>query len=244
MTRYLVTLEYKGTLFHGFQKQPGLPTVQGALDSAVLTYTGQEVRTLGAGRTDAGVHALGQAAAFDLREKVDIGNALRGLNALLPQGISVTDIREVAPDFDPRRDAVSREYRYFVLNRSAPSSLLEDFAYHFPGELDRGSMKEACSLFEGEHDFSAFRVGSEEKPTVRKVLRCEIVEPFPGLFYFSVRAESFLYRMVRIMGGAVLSVGSGRMSLSALESHLGGGTGPCVEPLPAHGLFLWEIAYH
>src|SRR5450830_482823 len=103
LTMYLVTLEYRGTLFHGFQKQPGLPTIQGAFDSAVLTYTGQEIRTLGAGRTDAGVHALGQTATFDLDEKVDIDRALRGLNALLPQGISITDMREVAPDFDPRR---------------------------------------------------------------------------------------------------------------------------------------------
>lgn len=243
MTRYLVTLEYRGTLFHGFQKQPGLPTIQGAFDSAVLTYTGQEIRTLGAGRTDAGVHALGQTATFDLDEKVDIDRALRGLNALLPQGISITDMREVAPDFDPRRRAVWREYRYLILNRTTPSPLLDDLAYHFPGELDRELMKEGCSLFDGEHDFSAFRVGKEEKSKVRLVLQCEIVEPFPELLCFIVRANSFLYRMVRIMASAVLAVGSGRMDLPELASYLEGGSGPCADPVPAQGLYLWEVAY-
>ena len=243
LTRYRLRLEYKGTLFHGFQKQPGVPTVQGALESAILTYTGQEIRTLGAGRTDAGVHSLGQVAAFDLDEKVDIKKALGGLNALLPNGISVTDMVEAAPDFDPRRDAVWREYRYLILNRPAPSPLLEDFACHYPGELDRELMKQACSLLEGEHDFSAFRVGGEAKSTVRTVLRCEIFELFPEFLCFVVRADSFLYKMVRMMAGAVLAVGSRRMALSGLSSSLAASSGPCAEPLPAHGLFLWEISY-
>lgn len=243
MTRYLVRLEYKGTLFHGFQKQKGLPTVQGALEGAILTYTGHEVHTLGAGRTDAGVHATGQTASFDLPEAVEVGRAIRGLNALLPQGISVVDMREAAPDFDPRGDAVWREYRYFVFKRPAPSPLLEDLAYHFPGELDIELMKQACSLFSGEHDFSAFRAGQEEKSLFRTVLRCEITEPLPELLCFIVRANSFLYKMVRIMAGALVAVGSGRMDLSELASHLTGGSEPCVKPLPAQGLFLWEVAY-
>jgi len=243
MTRCRLSLEYKGTRFHGFQKQPGVATVQGALESAILTYTGQAVHTLGAGRTDAGVHALGQVAAFDLDEEVDIRKALRGLNALLPQGMSIADMKEAAPDFDPRRDVVWREYRYFILNRPAASPLLEDYTYHYPRELDRKLMKEACLLFEGEHDFSAFRVGQEEQSPVRTVLRFEIAESFPELLCFIVRANSFLYKMVRIMAGAVVAVGSGRMDLSGLVSHLAGGSQPCVEPLPAHGLFLWEIAY-
>jgi tRNA pseudouridine38-40 synthase len=243
LARYLVSLEYKGTLFHGFQKQPGLPTVQGELDSAILTYTGQEVRSLGAGRTDAGVHALGQTAAFDLDERVDIGRTFRSLNGLLPRGISIIDMREVAPDFDPRRDAVWREYRYFVLNRRAPSPLLEDLAYHFPGELDGELVKEGCALCEGEHDFSAFRAGTEEKSTARTVLECEFTESYPDLLCCKVRANSFLYKMVRIMAGALLAVGSGRMALPELSSHLEGGSGPCAEPLPGHGLYLWEVSY-
>jgi len=243
LTRYLVTLEYKGTLFRGFQRQPGFPTVQGALESAVLTYSGEEVRVLGAGRTDAGVHAIGQTAAFDLSEKVDIERARRGLNALLARGISMTGMKEVPSDFDPRRDALRREYRYFILNRPTHSPLLEETAYHFPGKLDRELMRQVCSLFEGEHDFSAFRAGKEEKSTLRTVSRCEMSEPCPELLCFIVRASSFLYKMVRIMGSAALAAGSGKMGLSELESHLEGGAGPCAEPLPAHGLFLWEVTY-
>lgn len=245
MPRYLVTLEYKGTGFHGFQKQPGLLTVQGALESAILTYSGEEVRTAGAGRTDAGVHAVGQAVTFDLEGEADPPLAVRGLNGLLPGGVAVTGMREVPAGFDPRREALWREYRYLVLNRRSPSPLMGEFAFHLPGEIDRPLAGKACSLAVGEHDFSAFRVKAEEASTLREVLVCELGEFdwFPGLLCLRVRAGSFLYRMVRLLAGAVLAVGTGRMSLAGFEGHLAGGSQPCSEPLPAHGLFLWEVAY-
>jgi tRNA pseudouridine38-40 synthase len=245
MPRYLVTLEYKGTDFRGFQKQPGMPTVQGALESAIVAFSGQEAHTLGAGRTDAGVHALGQVAAFDLDGEVDTGRASRGLNALLPDGIAVTGMREVPPRFDPRRDALSREYRYFILNRRAPSALLAEYAYHLHGSLDPERAARACSMIVGEHDFSAFRVKAEEGTTRRTVFECDLetMEMFPELLYVRVRAVSFLYRMVRLLVGAVMAVGTERMSLEEFEGHLGGGTRPCVDPLPAHGLFFWGVTY-
>ncbi|MBU4241522.1 MAG: tRNA pseudouridine(38-40) synthase TruA, partial [Actinobacteria bacterium] len=116
MTRYAITIEYRGTHFHGFQKQPGLPTVQGALENALLTFTGEETVVQGAGRTDAGVHAVGQAVAFEVPGGLNTGKATRGLNALLPPGVAITAMRAVRDDFDPRRDAIWREYRYFILN--------------------------------------------------------------------------------------------------------------------------------
>jgi tRNA pseudouridine38-40 synthase len=245
MPRYLVRLEYKGTDFHGFQKQQGVPTIQGALDSAVLAFTGEEVHSLGAGRTDAGVHALAQAAAFDLSRKLEVGRALKSVNALLPPGIAVTDMRQVPEAFDPRRDAAWREYRYFILNRACPSPLLAELAFHLAGRVDWGLAQKALALVVGEHNFSAFRVKAEEDTTLRTVLECELSLPdFPaGLVCMRVRADAFLYKMVRILAGAVVAVGCGRMSLEELEGHLGGGTRPCAEPLPAHGLYLWEVAY-
>ena len=241
----MLTLEYVGTRFHGFQKQPDVPTVQGALEAALETWSGAPVRTNGAGRTDAGVHALGQVVAFDLREPCDTGRAVKALNALLPREIAIAGIKEVPGDFDPRRDALWREYRYFVLNRLQPSAVLSGFAYHFPCGLDGELTERACAVMEGEHDFSAFRVGSGSDKTVRRVLACERIKVSspPGLFFFRVRAESFHYRMVRTMCAAFLSVGAGRMALGDLERHLEGGAGPCVDPLPPHGLFLWEVAY-
>jgi tRNA pseudouridine38-40 synthase len=244
MTRYLVTLEYRGTPFHGFQKQPGLPTIQGALESALVSITGEELRVQGAGRTDTGTHALGQAAAFDMPYDVDEGRTVVSMNALLPNGISVTSMRNVRDGFDARRDAVWREYRYFILNRSSPSALLDEFTYHFTGTLEMQEMRELCSAFLGEHDLSAFKAKSQDESSVRNILKCEIVELFPGVLNFVVRANSFLYKMVRIMAGALVSAGSGRTTVEEVRGYLqNGADSPCADPLPARGLFLWLVEY-
>lgn len=244
MARYLVTLEYRGTSFHGFQKQPGLPTIQGALESALVAFMGEEIRAHGAGRTDTGAHALGQAAAFDMPYEVDEARTIISINALLPNGISVTSMRRVSDGFDVRRDAIWREYRYFILNRTAPSALLDEFTYHFPRSLDLERMREACSLCLGEHNLSAFKAKSQEESSTRNIMVCETVEIFPGLLSLFLRANSFLYKMVRIMGGALVSVGSGRMTVEEFRSYLEkGGASPCADPLPARGLFLWLVEY-
>jgi tRNA pseudouridine38-40 synthase len=245
LTRYLVTLEYRGKGFHGFQRQAGLPTIQGAVESALIAFTGEEIRVQGAGRTDTGTHAVGQAAAFDVPYDLEVDKALMGLNALLTDGVSITDIRHVPDGFDPRRDATWREYRYFVLNRAAPSALLDGFTYHYPRELDLDVMNRACAACVGRHDFSAFRAkAAQDESGMREVLLCKVVEAIPGVLSLAVRADSFLYRMIRIMAGALLEVGSGKMSLEEFEGHLrDGGTRPCADPLPACGLFLWRVMY-
>jgi tRNA pseudouridine38-40 synthase len=244
MPRYLLTVEYSGTDFHGFQRQPGLSTVQGEIEAAITRFTGSETRVMGAGRTDTGVHAIGQAAAFDLPRELDVPKALNSLNALLPRGIAVTRMVTARDDLDPRRDALWREYRYFILNRKAPSPILEDYTHHIALDLDIRLMERACGFFLGGHDFSAFRVqGSAEESSVREVLECDLTNARADVFCFRVRANAFLYRMVRIMAGAVKDVGSGRMSPSELESHLEGGDEPCAAPLPACGLFLWKVEY-
>lgn len=244
LARYLITLQYVGAGFHGFQKQPFVPTVQGALEQALCTLIGRETPVLGAGRTDAGVHALGQAAAFDIEPGRDVSRIVPGLNALLPRGISVTGMARVRDDMDPRRDALWREYRFFLLNTPAPSALLEDYTVHIHKPLDKTLMSEACSRAVGEHDFSAFRAqGSPEDSGVRRVIECDLEEVWPSVLQFRVRATAFLYRMVRIMAGAVTEVGSGRASLEDLSAWLKGGDRPCAVPLPPQGLFLWKVAY-
>jgi tRNA pseudouridine38-40 synthase len=243
MERYFMRLEYAGAPFHGFQRQPGLCTVQGEIEKVLTRITGEETRVAGAGRTDAGVHALGQAAAFDLEVEHDAGKLRAGINGLLRGRVSVTDMRAAPASFDPRRDALWREYRYFILNREAPSPLLEPYSHHVPFVLDLASMSRACSAFVGLHDFSAFRVQRDDSSSVREVFECEMGEEREGLLFFRVRANAFVHRMVRLMAGAALSVGSGRMSMDELEKHIGGGRRPCVEALPACGLLLWEVAY-
>lgn len=240
--RYRVTMEYLGTRFHGFQRQPGVPTVQGTLEEALRAMTATEVQVQGAGRTDAGVHAVGQVVAFDLEGAMEGGRIVKRLNVLLPPGISVLDAAPVREDFDPRRDASWREYKYFMLNRPAPSPIMEKLVLHCPRELDVGEMTRACTSFVGEHDFAAFRCG-DDTPTVREVMECRL-DPVRGdLFCVTVRAGSFMYRMVRMMCGALVAVGAGRMSGSELEEKLSGDYADRAESLPPHGLYLWKVTY-
>lgn len=246
MSRYMVAMEYDGSFFHGFQKQKEVATVQGSLESALLTLTGREIATRGAGRTDTGVHALGQAVSFDIDRPVDMERFVAGLNALLGEGASVTWMRAVPDDFDPRREAVWREYRYLVLNRDAPSALLSGHAYHLREKVRLEAARQACTAVVGEHDFSSFVAGGvkEKKSAVRTVQLCDINRACPEIIIIRVRANSFLYKMVRILSGAILSVGTGGMEMSDLNRRLEGGDGPCCEPLPSHGLYLWEVKYH
>jgi tRNA pseudouridine38-40 synthase len=242
--RYLVRLEYVGTNFHGFQRQPGMATVQGELEAALRVFTGSEPFVRGSGRTDAGVHALGQAAAFDIDKDVPTDRLVASLNGLLPAAISVSSARLVRDGFDPRREPLSREYRYFFLNRRATSALLAPFTCHVTDPLDEDAMAAACALFVGEHDFGAFRIkGGPDEPTVRTVYECALSHPLPEVLCLRVRANAFLYRMVRIMAGAALSVARGRMSLDRVAECLAGEDKPCAEALPARGLFLWNVSY-
>ncbi|MDD5748024.1 MAG: tRNA pseudouridine(38-40) synthase TruA [Actinomycetota bacterium] len=243
MVRYMVELEYKGSLFHGFQKQPNVRTVQGSLEESLAVMTAREVSVSGAGRTDAGVHAIGQIVAFALEDEIQEERFMRGVNALLPNGVAITSIRRVRDDFDPRRDAIWREYRYFILNRESPSPLLEDFSFHYSRNLDFEKMSEACLLSLGKHDFSAFMIGKATGSTEKNILVCELERAPLDLLTIRVRADSFLYRMVRILAGAFLEVGSGGMGLDEFCDKLSGGEEPCADPLPPSGLFLWEIGY-
>lgn len=245
MTRYMVVLSYKGTSFHGFQRQPDARTVQGSLEEALATLTGEKVATAGAGRTDAGVHAAAQVAAFDLPRRVDEGRWRTSLNALTPGDMAIVKMAEVQTDFDPRRDALWREYKYFLLNRTAPSPPLADVCLHYSREMDLTKARSACDSIKGTHDFSAFTLSSEKGNTVRDVIACDIgeVELLDGMLCVTVRAGTFLYRMVRILVGAILKVSSGAMDMSDLELSLSGGTRPCSEPLSPEGLFFWRVEY-
>lgn len=243
MVKYAAEIEYNGKHFHGYQKQPGLPTIQGALERSLLTFTGREIRVYGAGRTDTGVHSRGQVVSFEIENEEDPGVLLKRINSLLPDGAAITGISVVENDFNPRRDALWREYRYFFLRRTAPSPVLEDFSYHYNRPLNPDLMNSVCRAAVGEHDFSAFRVKSQEDSSVREIIRCEFDNDILGLLCLVIRGNSFLHKMVRILGGAIISVGAGRMTPEEFAEHLNGGVEPCAEPLPPQGLFLWKVAY-
>ncbi|MBI4279899.1 MAG: tRNA pseudouridine(38-40) synthase TruA [Armatimonadetes bacterium] len=239
-----LTLEYDGTRYAGWQRQLGAPTIQAALERAVAAVTGEAPRVIGAGRTDAGVHALGQVAAVRTGSRIPVDRWPAALNAHLPDDIVVLAAEDAPESFHPRYDARSRTYRYVVLNRPLPSALLRHHSYHVPRPLDVTRMAQAFALLRGRHEFDAYRaVGSSPRTTWCTVLHTYVRED-RGMVIFTIEADRFLRHMVRIMVGTLLRVGSGALPPDAvarlLEAKDNQPTGPTV---PARGLFLVRVAY-
>ncbi|MGA2408958.1 MAG: tRNA pseudouridine(38-40) synthase TruA [Candidatus Binataceae bacterium] len=242
--RFRLTVAYDGGNYCGWQLQPQAESIQGRLELAIAAIFGQPARVYAAGRTDAGVHARGQVAAFDAPRAFDPADLERALNAVLPRDIAVRDVA-VAPDgFDPRRDAIARVYEYRILNRSRRSAFDYRYAWLMPVPLDIEVMNEAAARFIGEHDFAAFRsVGSEEKTTIRRVIVSAWRREGERLAY-RVQASGFLRHMVRTMVGAMAAAGSGKMPPAHITALLEGrdrAMGPAAAP--ACGLFLVAVRY-
>jgi tRNA pseudouridine38-40 synthase len=240
--RIALVLEYDGANYFGSQVQDGQPSIQEALEAAVEKLTGERPRAAFAGRTDTGVHARGQVAAFDTTSDHSTDTFRNGLNAHLAEDIAVRIACEVPQDFDPRRDAASRTYRYAIYNAGPRSPLYRTRAWHVPTPLDVAAMRDAASLLVGEHDFASF-TRDEGRPTVRCVRRCDITEK-PPLLHVEIEANAFLRHQVRRTAGALVEVGAGRMSMSAFRQLLDKpelATGGPVAP--PHGLCLEQVIY-
>src|SRR5262249_5041980 len=207
-----LTVEYEGTRFLGWQLQPGGPTVQGELERALAIVLREPVRVRGAGRTDAGVHAMGQVAAVRItRPPADLGRLLRSLNGVLPRDVAVREVALADAAFDPRRHARSRVYEYRILNAPAPSPFWRAWAWHIARPLDTGAMDAGAGCLVGEHDVAAFRCAdAKETPrsTVRLVHESRISRDGPLLVY-RVEASAFLKHMVRTIVGTLVEVGLG-----------------------------------
>jgi tRNA pseudouridine38-40 synthase len=238
-------MEYDGTNYHGFQLQANQPTVQGEVESALLKLTREKVRVLAASRTDTGVHAREQVASFRTTSSLPEGAFVGGLNHYLPADIAVKDVFRVSSAFNVRRDAVSREYHYLILNRRGRSPLHRRFAHHVPGRLDISAMNDACQYLIGKHDFASFATALESrmKSTVRRVYETDVVQD-GGLVTFRIIASSFLPHQVRNTIGALIRVGLGKMTASEfhsiLEARTPGMAGPTAPP---HGLCLIRVNY-
>ncbi|MFH1437025.1 MAG: tRNA pseudouridine(38-40) synthase TruA [Pseudomonadota bacterium] len=248
---FRILIEYDGTEFHGWQVQPGQRTVQEELEKAIETVTKQTIRVYGAGRTDAGVHALGQVANFFLEEDetgappVTAGKLLAGLNALTGDDITVRSVEEAAETFSSRKGVAAKTYRYRIDNAKFPSPLLRRTHLHVSAPLSIDAMNEAGRLLEGTHDFTAFRAADfdDSNPVVRDMKQC-IVEKRGSEATISVVSRGFLKNMVRIIAGTLLLVGRGKMQPAEipaiLESRDRTKAGPTA---PAHGLVLVNIEY-
>lgn len=244
-----LTVAYDGAPFSGFARQPGQTTVQGQLEDALRTALRREVVTVGAGRTDAGVHALAQVVSFDAAGDEVLDSLPRSLSALAGPGIVVREARAARAGFSARFDAVSREYRYRLATGSTPPLFLERFAWHVPAELDVLAMQVAAEHLYGEHDFRSFCVteSGQDKNTVRTIEEIEILseeqlgEPH---LVVSVVGNAFLHSMVRVIVGSLVEVGTHRRPPhwmgDALDARSRAAAGPTA---PAHGLTLWHVAY-
>lgn len=242
--RVRLTIEYDGTSYFGWQSQVADDTVQTRIEAVLERLFGQRVRILAAGRTDAGVHALGQVAAFDAPRYFEPLELRRALNALLPPDIVVREAVEVPAAFDPRRDALVRVYEYRILNRELRSAFEHRFAWHIAQPLNFPAMRSAARVFVGKHDFAAFRtLGTETRSTVREIYSSHW-DRRGDILVYRIEGSSFLRHMVRAMVAAMVEVGRNRLGLQELRALLNGAErSQAPAAAPACGLFLIEVRY-
>jgi tRNA pseudouridine38-40 synthase len=241
--RVRAVVAYDGADYQGFQRQANGPTVQQALEMALAQVTQETITVLAAGRTDSGVHAVGQVIAFDTAWRHGIDDLQRAMNAVLPDDIAVQKLGQAASSFHPRYDARSRRYRYTLYNAPLRCPLNRRYSLHVSTSLDRVSMEEAARSLVGEHDFAAFGQPPQGDVTVRRVLAAGWGGEPPRMT-FEIEANAFLYRMVRSIVGTLLQVGRREMSVEQFVEVLASRErSRAGQTAPPHGLCLMEVTY-
>jgi tRNA pseudouridine38-40 synthase len=244
LSKFALLIEYEGTRYHGFQWQAGLPTIQSELEQAISHFCRQSSRVMAASRTDAGVHARGQVVCFLAESTLNTITLVRAMNYYLPKDIAVKAAYRASHDFNVRRDALSREYRYYILNSYTRSPFSQRFALLVSKVLDRHAMNEACQLLRGEHDFASFASSlDDKKSTIRNVYEAGI-ENKEEFTVFRILANSFLPHQVRSTVGLLIRLGLGKIGKGdfhdIMEAKCLGLAGPVS---PACGLYLEKVNY-
>ena len=245
MPRFSIVIEYDGTLFVGWQRQPSSVSIQGAIEDAIFKFSGQSVTIRGAGRTDAGVHALRQVAHFDLEKAWEPGRVRDAINFhLKPDPIAVLECREVDATFDARFSAIQRRYVYRILCRRAPPVLERNRVWWLMKGLDADAMANAASVFVGHHDFTTFRATQCQAASPVKTLDLFDVETSGDEIRCTVVARSFLHNQVRSMVGSLKLVGEGKWTKADLAAALAArDRTACGTVAPASGLYLADVIY-
>lgn len=245
MSRKLrIVLEYDGTDFAGWQRQPGQRTVQETVEDAIRDMTGEAVFVRAAGRTDAGVHADAQTCSFTLEADIPTGGLLRGLNSILPGDVAIIDVAEAPADFDARFSARGKVYRYLVWNHFVRAPRWRRRAWHVRQPLDLAAMRRAAAALVGEHDFAAFRASDCDRRTTRRIVRRLEVDRQGPLVTFEVEATAFLKNMVRILVGTLVDVGRGRLPEETVVRMLATGDRTAGGmTAPAAGLTMLRVIY-
>jgi tRNA pseudouridine38-40 synthase len=248
MPRFRLTLAYDGTDYAGWQVQPGRKTVQDVLEQAIERITRQRVRVLASGRTDAGVHARGQVAAFSADTRLAPDELARALNAELPADVAVLDAAEVDPCFHPIRDAIAKRYRYLIHDGPVREVFARRYRWQVRARLDAGAMRRAACALQGTHDFSSFETsGAPRLSSVRSIHQIDVRRgeaPHADLVTIEIEADGFLYNMARAIVGTLVEVGRGAKAetwvaevLHAADRRQAGPTAP------PQGLFLLWVKY-
>lgn len=243
MPTYRLDVAYDGTDFHGYAAQPGRRTVQGELEKALARRLGDEVVTIVAGRTDRGVHAVGQVVGFSHGKEIDVDAAVRSINKQLPEDVAVGGLRRVDDDFHARFSATARLYRYQILNRPVRDPLLARTTWHIAEPLDIDAMNEASTLLVGEHDFASFCRKREGASTVRRVLWAEW-RGNGDQVEFSIAADSFCHQMVRAVVAVLVAVGRADLTPADVKAILAAGDRNAARGVaPPQGLALVGVGY-
>jgi len=239
---YRIEISYDGTDYHGWQRQPRKKSIQGSLEKALVRIAKKETPVIGAGRTDAGVHARAQVANFMAELNLEEENLLRALNALLPADIRVISVKKTGPDFHARKAALSKVYQYRIFNGRNISPFLIRYVLHLPSPLDVEKMKTASQYFVREADFTPFSSNRLLHP-VRKILRSEIHTKGKEIIY-TVEANGFLRYMVRTMVGTLLEIGKGKQPPDIIDDLFREKKRTLSSPTaPAQGLCLIKVRY-
>ncbi len=250
MRNIALTMEYDGTHFAGWQIQKNDRTVQGEIEKVLSTICRDKIKVVGSGRTDSGVHALGQVAHFKTACSMSLSDFLKALNALLPKDVSILKVREVQSRFHAQYNVKSKTYRYAILNRPVRSALNRQYSYYVPFRLNLPLMRREAQLLKGRHDFKSFQARDpadkdrhKEKHTIRTLKKISIRKK--GDFVFiDVEGDGFLYKMARNIVGTLIKIGSGLIPAGGLLKILTGKHRPLAGPTaPPYGLYLVKVKY-
>jgi tRNA pseudouridine38-40 synthase len=248
-TRWLkLTVAYDGTAYAGWQIQPAEPTVQGVLEAAWREITQETVRLTAAGRTDAGVHALGQVAGLSTESRLSNSELQRGLNAVLPEDVAVVHLEDAREGFHATHDAQTKTYRYQIHNGRTPAVFDRHYAWHYPQPLDAAAMHRSGQALVGRHDFSSFESAGSERPDSVRTITALTVTRGAGdrtdRVTIEVTGDGFLYNMVRAIVGTLVEVGKGTHDVSwPAEVLAARDRRQAGQTVPPHGLFLVRVEY-
>jgi tRNA pseudouridine38-40 synthase len=244
MRNIKLIIEYDGKKFGGWQKQPTKLNIQGEIEQAIKEITGEDVELIASGRTDSGVHSLGQVANFKTNSNIEIEKVAIAINSKLKKSIVIKKAEEVSEDFHARYSCKGKKYRYIINNSQQGTAIYRDLECHIPQKLDVEKMRKAIKYFEGEHDFKGFKAsGTSSKNTIRTIYKAEIKQEGERII-IELTGSGFMYNMVRIIAGTIVDVGLGRINPEEIPRIINlKDRNKAGKTLPAHGLYLVEVYY-